>query len=61
MATTADVVLMDVRTFVLDGVRAAAVLRDRLPTAKIILLTTFDEEVLQVPRIPAIQPIAEAG
>ncbi len=61
MATAVDVVLMDVRTFVLDGVRVAAILRDRLSAAKIILLTTFDEEVLRVPRISAAQPIAEAG
>ena len=39
-----DVALMDVRMPVLDGVEAAAILRDRLPACRILMLTTFDDE-----------------
>ncbi|EWC61793.1 DNA-binding response regulator, LuxR family [Actinokineospora spheciospongiae] len=44
LATTPDVILMDVRMPVLDGVGAVTILRDRLPTTRIIMLTTFDDE-----------------
>jgi len=39
-----DVVLMDVRMPELDGVAAVAVLRRRVPSCRVVMLTTFDDE-----------------
>jgi len=39
-----DVILMDVRMPKMDGVTATAKLRGLLPTCKILMLTTFDDE-----------------
>jgi DNA-binding NarL/FixJ family response regulator len=39
-----DVVLMDVRMPVLDGVRATRLLKDMLPQCRVIVLTTFDDD-----------------
>lgn len=39
-----DVVLMDLRMPVLDGVAATARLRAECPTARVIILTTFDDD-----------------
>ncbi|GAB2495800.1 response regulator [Nocardiopsis aegyptia] len=39
-----DVVLMDVRMPGMDGVEAVAVLRERAPGCRIVMLTTFDDE-----------------
>ncbi|CCK31942.1 two-component LuxR family transcriptional regulator [Streptomyces davaonensis JCM 4913] len=39
-----DVVLMDVRMPELDGVGAVAVLRERAPECRVVMLTTFDDE-----------------
>lgn len=38
-----DVVLMDARMPVLDGVAATARLRDAVPTCRVVILTTFDD------------------
>ena len=39
-----DVVLMDVRMPVLDGVRATRLLKEALPACRVIVLTTFDDD-----------------
>ena len=39
-----DVVLMDVRMPVLDGVRATRLLKQTLPKCRVIVLTTFDDD-----------------
>ncbi len=39
-----DIVLMDVRMPVMDGVEAAAVIRQVEPSVKIMMLTTFDDD-----------------
>jgi DNA-binding NarL/FixJ family response regulator len=39
-----DVILMDVRMPVLDGVAATAEVRRALPTCQVLMLTTFDDE-----------------
>ncbi len=44
LALQPDVVLMDVRMPVLDGVGATAQIRRQLPTCQVIMLTTFDDE-----------------
>jgi DNA-binding NarL/FixJ family response regulator len=44
MATRPDVVLMDVQMRGLDGIEALKLLRSRLPSAKVVILTTFGHE-----------------
>ncbi|MET8360518.1 response regulator transcription factor [Micromonospora sp. NPDC005171] len=54
-ATRPDIVLMDVRMPVLDGVRATAAIVERFPAVRVIVLTTFelDEYVFEALRAGA--------
>jgi DNA-binding NarL/FixJ family response regulator len=42
--SSADVVLMDLRMPVLDGIQATARMRDRWPAVPVLVLTTFDDD-----------------
>jgi DNA-binding NarL/FixJ family response regulator len=44
LALSPDVILMDVRMPVMDGVTAAAALARQLPDSQVLMLTTFDDE-----------------
>jgi DNA-binding NarL/FixJ family response regulator len=44
IALAPDVVLMDVRMPTMDGIDALAVLRQRVPACRVVMLTTFDDE-----------------
>jgi DNA-binding NarL/FixJ family response regulator len=44
LALAPDVVLMDVRMPEMDGVAAAAILHQRSPECRVVMLTTFDDE-----------------
>ncbi|MGC2190741.1 MAG: response regulator transcription factor [Candidatus Dormiibacterota bacterium] len=44
IATRPDVVLMDVQMGGMDGIAALKLLRERLPSAKVVILTTFGHE-----------------
>lgn len=44
LALTPDVILMDVRMPVMDGVLATTAVRNQLPSCQILMLTTFDDE-----------------
>ncbi|WP_234117984.1 response regulator [Clostridium hydrogenum] len=39
-----DLVIMDIRMPVMDGVTASKIIKDKYPEVKILLLTTFDDE-----------------
>lgn len=43
-ATTPDVVLMDIRMPVMDGIEATKIVKGKYPDIKIIILTTFNED-----------------
>src|SRR6266567_6225017 len=44
LALSPEVVLMDVRMPVMDGVQATAVICNQLPTCQVLMLTTFDDK-----------------
>src|SRR6266700_2375782 len=44
LALSPEVVLMDVRMPVMDGVQATALICNRLPTCQVLMLTTFDDK-----------------
>ena len=48
-----DVILMDLRMPELDGIAATAQLRDRLPAARVLVLTTYADEDAIVPALRA--------
>lgn len=39
-----DIILMDIRMPVMDGVKATGIIKERYPKVKIIVLTTFDDD-----------------
>jgi DNA-binding NarL/FixJ family response regulator len=51
-----DVVLMDVRMPVMDGVRATSLLKKELPKCRVIVLTTFDDDeyIFEALRVGAV-------
>jgi DNA-binding NarL/FixJ family response regulator len=52
-ALTPDVILMDVRMPVMDGVQATVELRRRWPGIKVLMLTTFDDDAYIVAALRA--------
>jgi DNA-binding NarL/FixJ family response regulator len=53
-----DVVLMDLRMPVLDGVSAIRLLAEKGVTARVLVLTTFDTDTDVVPAVSAPRPAA---
>jgi DNA-binding NarL/FixJ family response regulator len=48
-----DVVLMDVRMPIMDGVEATVQLRQQLPATRVLILTTFDDEEYAIAALKA--------
>src|SRR5689334_16644777 len=44
LALNPDLILMDVRMPIMDGVAATIQIRHRLPTCQVLMLTTFDDD-----------------
>jgi DNA-binding NarL/FixJ family response regulator len=53
LALSPDVVLMDVRMPVLDGIEATLQIRKKLPGCQVLMLTTFDDEEYVVKSLQA--------
>ena len=53
LLTRPDVVLMDVRMPIMDGVEATAQLHQQLPATRVLILTTFDDEEYAIAALKA--------
>jgi DNA-binding NarL/FixJ family response regulator len=53
IAERPDVVLMDLRMPNLDGTAATAILQERLPTARVVILTTYADDASIIPALKA--------
>ena len=56
----ADVVLMDLRMPGMDGIAATGQLRQRIPAARVLVLTTYADDATILPALRADCPLAVA-